>query len=143
VPQLKLKQKDDLGDSPGKRYTLFDIGLLTPSGLAVIESKYLRTESVDGTSAQVFEMNYRGDETSHFTVWVDPARRVVLKRAWHDAAGKLKAVFLYQDHVQVRPGLWVPTRLEVRNGEDAVAGVTSYSDLKINQGLDDSFFAIS
>src|SRR5262249_40208326 len=131
------------GESPGKRYTLFDIGVLTPSALAVMESKYLRSEVQDGVTAQVFEMNYRGDDTSRFTIWVDLVRRVVLKRAWYNGSGKLKAVFLYQEHRQVRPGLWAPTRLEIRNGEDAVAGVTSYSDLKVNQGLDDKLFIIS
>jgi outer membrane lipoprotein-sorting protein len=143
VPQLKLTKRDDLGESPGKRYTLFDIGILTPSALAVMQTKYLRSENLDGVAAQVFDMKYRGDDTSRFTIWVDLERRVVLKRAWYDATEKLKAVFLYQEHRQLQPGLWAPTRLEVRNGDDAVAGVTSYSDLKINQGLDDSLFTIS
>ena len=143
VPQLKLTKRDDLGDSPGKRYSLFDIGLLSPSALSSIESKYLRAESCDGIPSQVFEASYRGDDTSRFTVWIDPEKRVILKRAWYDGAGKLKAVFRYQEHRELRPGLYAPTRLEVRNGEDAVAGVTSYTDLKYNEGLDDSLFAIS
>ena len=143
VNALKYSKKDDLGDSPGRRYTLFDIGLLTPSAMAVLDSRYLRSEQLNGVPAQVYEVRYRGDATSHFTVWVDPTRHAVLKRNWYDAADKLKAVFLYQDHRELRPGLWVPTRLEVRNGDDVIAGVTSYSDLKINQGLDDSIFIIS
>lgn len=140
---IKLTHKDELGDSPGRRYTLFDIGVLTPCALAVMETKFIRVEPLDGTPTQVFEMKYRGDVATKFNVWVDPVRKVVLKRAWYDASGKLKAVFLYQEHRELRPGFWAPTRLEVRNGEDAVAGVTLYSDLKINQGLDDSLFIIS
>jgi outer membrane lipoprotein-sorting protein len=142
IPQLYTK-KDDLGDSPGRRYSLFDIGLLTPSALSTLESKYLRSESCDGVNAQVFEASYRGDDTAKYTVWVDPEKRLILRRAWYDASGKLKAVFRYQDHRELRPGLWAPARLEVRNGEDAVAGVTTYSDMKVNEGLDDSLFTIS
>jgi outer membrane lipoprotein-sorting protein len=143
VPQLNLAKRDQLGDSPGKRYTLFDMGLLTPSALAVIESKYVRSEACDGVSAHLFDMAYRGDDTSSFKVWVDPVRRTVIKRAWYDGEGKLKAVFHYQEHKQLQPGLWAPTRVEVRNGEDAVAGITTYSDLKYNQGIEDSLFTIS
>jgi hypothetical protein len=143
VPLLKLNQKDELGEAPGKRYSLFDVGVLTPSALAAIQSKFLRPEAVEGVSTQVFEVHYRGDDSARFVVWVDPARRTVMKRAWYDGAGKLKATFLYSEHKQLEPGLWAPTRLEIRNGEDALAGVTAYSDLKVNQGLDDSLFMIS
>lgn len=143
VPALRLSKTDDLGESPGKRYTLMDVGLLTTAGLAGVTGKYLRDEAVDGKSARVFDVTYKGDDTVRYVVWIDAATHVIVKREWYDGAGKRKATFLYQQPKQVAADLWVPTRIEIRNPEDAVAAVTAYSDVKVNQGLDDSLFKIA
>jgi outer membrane lipoprotein-sorting protein len=143
VPQLGYAKKDDLNGSPGKRLSLLDIGLLTRSGLADTESKFVRDETLNNVPVHVFDVAYRGDTTGHSLVWVDPRTRAILKREWYNGEGKLRATFLYENLREIKPGLWIPTRLEVRNGEGTVAAVTAYSDLKVNQGLDDALFAIS
>jgi outer membrane lipoprotein-sorting protein len=143
VPQLNFKKRDSLGESPGNRYSLLDVGLLTPSSLAGMQSKFLREEDLEGTATDVFDLAYKGDESSRYVVWVDPKTRTIVKREWLDGAGKRKATFRYLEPKEVKPGLWVPTRIEIRNSEDIVAGITAYSDVKVNQGLEDSLFEIS
>jgi outer membrane lipoprotein-sorting protein len=143
VPAIKLSKTDDLGESPGKRYTLMDIGLLTEGGLAGVRSRYLRDEQVDGETARVFEITYKDDDSVKYVAWVDQRTHVLVKREWYDGSGKRKATFSYREPKQVAADLWVPTRIEIRNPENVVAAVTSYSDVKVNQGLDDSLFKIA
>jgi outer membrane lipoprotein-sorting protein len=143
VPQLRLTKKDELGDTPGKRYTLLDVGVLTASGLQSASCKFLRAETTDGVSASVFEVTFPGDASNRYNVWVDTARRLVLQREWQDGSGKRRAHFRYLEPKEVHPGVWFPSRIEIRNVDDAVAGVTVYSDVKVNQGMEDSLFTIS
>jgi outer membrane lipoprotein-sorting protein len=143
VPALHLSKRDDLGESPGRRYTLLDVGLLTRSSAAAVDGHYLRDEKVGEIETRVFEAAYRGDTANKYVLWVDPKTHVVAKREWLDGEGKLKATFLYQAPTEVSPGVWVPTRVEIRNRDDAVAAVTSYSEVKVNQGLSDSLFEAS
>jgi outer membrane lipoprotein-sorting protein len=143
VPALQISKKDDLGDSPGKRYSTLELGLLSRSFLAATQSRFLREETVDGTRAYVFDVSYRGDDTSRNVVWVDATTHALIKRDWLDGAGKRKATFLYLEPREVKPGIWFPTRIELRTADDVVAAVTAYSDVKVNQGLAETLFEIS
>ncbi|HXG24041.1 MAG TPA: outer membrane lipoprotein-sorting protein [Chthonomonadales bacterium] len=138
-----LEKKDDLGTATPMRYSLLDIGLITPSGLAAMRGKYLREETLEGKSVLVFEITYREEGHSRYIVWIDPQTRVVRKREWYNSEGKLRATFSYLDAREVSPGLWIPTRLEIRNSDGVVAGVAAYTELKVNQGLSDDIFEIS
>ena len=143
VPALHLTKKDDLGDSPGKRYSPLDLGLLTSSCLAATHSKYLKSETIEGKALHVFEMTFKDDDSVRWVLWVNPKTHIVTRREWYDAAGKLKATFRYLEPKEVKPGFWMSTRIEILNGENVVAGITAYEDLKVNQGLNDSLFEIS
>jgi len=143
IPRLHFRKRDELGEAPGRRYSLLDLGLIARSDLPFIQSRYLREEEVAGVETSVFELNFRGDVRLKYVLWVDPRTHVVRKRQWFDGEGKLKATFLYQDVKEVQNGLWFPTRVEILNGDGAVAAITQYSDLKINQGLADALFEVS
>ncbi|MGC8666754.1 MAG: outer membrane lipoprotein-sorting protein [Chthonomonadales bacterium] len=143
IPRLHFRKRDELGEAPGRRYSLLDLGLVARSDLPFIHSKYLRDEDVAGVATNVFELTFRGDSRLKYVLWVDPRTRVVRKRQWFDGDGKLKATFLYKDVKEVQDGLWFPTRVEILNGEGALAAVTQYSDLRINQGLADGLFEVS
>jgi outer membrane lipoprotein-sorting protein len=142
VPAIKLSRTDDLGESPGKRYTLMDVGLLTHGSLAVGQSRYVKDEAVGDVQARVFEMTYKEDASVRYLLWIDPKTHIIAKREWYDGSGKRKASFFYQQPKQVAADLWVPTRIEIRNCENVVAAVTAYSDVKVNQGLDEALFKI-
>jgi outer membrane lipoprotein-sorting protein len=143
VPAIKLQKRDDLGASPGKRYTLMDVGLLTADSLLAVQGKFVKEETVGEAQTRQFELTYKDDDSVRYMVWIDPARHLISKREWYDGAGKKKATFLFKEPKQVADGIWVPSRIEIRNAEDVVAAVTAYSDIKVNQGLDDALFTIS
>lgn len=143
LPQIGIKKKDDLGASPGRRYSLLELGLISSQEASDAKAKYLREESMGDKPAHVFEVGYRGDDTMKYVLWVDPSSHVILKRDWLDGAGKLKATFNYREVKEVSSGVWVPTRIEIVNSEGNVAGITTYSEVKVNQGIPDSLFEIN
>jgi outer membrane lipoprotein-sorting protein len=143
IPAIRLQKKDDLGAAAGKKYSLIEVGLISRMELASASGKYLRDEDVEGAHSHVFEVTYRGDNTTRYVVWIDPRTHVIRKREWYDGSGKLKAVFNYREVKEVSEGIWVPTKIEILNSDGVLAGVTTYSGLKVNQDLEDSLFQIS
>jgi outer membrane lipoprotein-sorting protein len=154
VPQLGIRRRDEIGTMLARRHSLMDLGLITVSRLDQLTAKYLRTETLRGVSACVFEITFKEPESvgpsrsaaaasrDRYVVWVDPGRKVILRRRWLAAGGEVRAVFDYLDALEAAPGVWLPRRIEVRNAFGALAGATVYKDIKINQSPDDSRFVI-
>lgn len=140
VPSIRLSTKENLAKSPGKRQTWLDFGILTPglfSGL--FEATYVRLDRESGRA--VFDLTFAKalDDTSRQRVFIDPDRKYVARREWYSQEGRLRAVFSYESPVQV-DGVWLASKLTVKNADGKVAGVSSYTDLKVNSGLSDSLF---
>jgi outer membrane lipoprotein-sorting protein len=136
--------KRDFGDSPGKRKSLMDVGLISEYYLTYTNARFLREGTVDGTPCAVFDMTYkdRDEDTSHHIVYVDPKTKVVLKREAYSQTGKLQAIYFFKELREVAPGVWFPTRVEAQNVDRVLAGVTAYKDIKVNVGLPDSIFKL-
>ncbi len=139
VPKLHLHSTENLTASPAKRQSLLEYGGVVSSGtLAFMEASYVRSEEIEGAPTEVYDLRYTGAGTaSSYRVWIDPHTRVTLRREWFDREKKLRATFLYSEPQEVSPGVWLPKHVEVKNAEGTVA----VSDVKINQGLDDSLFS--
>ena len=135
---------EDLKDAPGKRQSLLEYsGLLAPSTLDYMQGKFVRQETVDGQTTDVFDLTYKGvTGGSHYRAWFDPKTRLTLKREWYGMDGKLKATFYYLEPHEVAEGVWLPARVEVKNADGASAAITTLDNVKINQGLADDLFAI-
>ena len=117
---------------------------MSPGTLQFMDSKLLREEQVGDRDTLVYEMRFQGEEkNSFYRIWIDKLTRVTVKREWLDAVGKLRATFLYLDAQEVAPGIWLPTKLEVKNSEGISAAVLALSDIKANQGLSDVPFALT
>jgi len=146
VPKLKIHNREDLKGSPSRRQSLLEYGgLITASTLGFMEGRFAHDETLDGVETHVFDMTYKGTtgNSSHYRIWIDPKTHVTLKRAWFDSENKLKATFYYIEPHEVSPGIWLPTRVEVKNAEGVSAAVTTLEDPQINQGLSDDLFSIS
>ncbi len=144
VPRAGISQREDLSKAPGKRQTPLDFGLLTPSLFQdYFVAKFVRTETRgEFQGDHVFDLTYvaRLDDTTRHRVWVDPTTKITAKREWYSQlGGHLMAVFTY-DQVREVSGVWIPTRLTVRNADGKVAGATTYAGVKVNSGLADSLF---
>lgn len=140
VPQLGLRKRDDMGAELARRHSLLDVGLLTTSRLEQLDCRYLRSETIRGRRSLVFEARFGSEDTGSTILWMDPERRHVLRRQWLHGDGKVRATFDYLDPKEGLPGVWLPTRVEIRNGDGELAGVSAYRELKLNQGLPDDLF---
>ncbi|CAN5537094.1 hypothetical protein BH11ARM2_BH11ARM2_30610 [soil metagenome] len=141
VPRLKVNTKLNLAHAPGRRQTPLDFGVLTPALFdGFMNAKFVRLDRATG--AQVFDLTYAGDDdSSRHRVWVDPEKGITIRREWYNQPGTQLATFFYENPEKVN-GVWVPTRMTVKNTDDKVAGITEYSSIKINQGLPDSLFEL-
>ena len=142
IPNLGIHTTTDLGESPGKRKTLLDVGLISNGYLAYTEAQFMGAHPVDGVTCAVFSVSYRdkGLDTSHRVIWIDPHTKVVVKREEYSQTGKLNATYFYKKPLEVAPGLWFPTQIQVLNNEGQEAAVTDYRDIRVNQGLNDNLF---
>ena len=142
VPQLGIKRRTDLGADLHRRHSLFDLGLLTRAKVDQMDGRRVRTEVVHGVEAQVHELRYRADRDTRYIAWLDPVRKVTLRRQWFDRSNRLKGTFDYLDISEAAPGVYVPRRIEVRTATGSLAGVAVYSDVIVNGGLADALFEI-
>ncbi len=142
VPQLGIKRRTDLGADLHRRHSLFDLGLLTRAKLEQLEGRRLRSEALHGVAAEVFELRYRADREVRYVAWLDPVRRVTLRRQWFDRSNRLKGTFDYLDVSEAAPGIFVPRKIEVRTAAGSLAGVAVYSDVVVNGGLADALFEL-
>jgi outer membrane lipoprotein-sorting protein len=138
------KLREDVSNSPGKRQTLMDFGLLTPALMKQMRARFLKEEKLNGKTMLVFELSWsKGDDnTTRHHVWMDPQTKITAKRVWYDRLGKLAATFEYKDPVEVAPGIWVPTKVEVYNAGNRFGGRTLQSGIQVNKGLSDSLFTL-
>jgi outer membrane lipoprotein-sorting protein len=146
IPRARINQKEDLSKAPGKRQTPLDFGLLVPSLFnGFFQGRFVRTESRgDFAGDHVFDLTYVPSlkDGTRQRVWVDPKMRFTTKREWYSQfGGTLMGTFVYDQPKEVG-GVWVPTRVTVRNADDKVAGTTSYTGIKVNQGLSESLFKV-
>lgn len=141
VPRANIKSRQNLSNSPGRRQTFLDFGLLTPSLFdSLFDAKFIRNDRATGDI--VFDITYQPGlkDTSRHRVWVDPDRHIVAKSEWYNQGGVLLATFFYESPKKIN-GVWVPTRLTVKNAEGALAGQTDYQNVEVNTGLASSLFS--
>ena len=74
IPKLHLRNKENLLNSPAKRQTLLEYGgLLSTDTLHLMNSKFLRSETINGDNLSVYELKYQGAPSgSYYLLWIDP-----------------------------------------------------------------------
>lgn len=145
IPRAKIDTKDDVSKAPGKRQTPLDFGLLTPSLFNnFFQAKFVRTEgSGDYKGYGVFDLTYVPslDDSSRHRVWVSSKSKFTAKREWYSQQGYLMATFIF-DQPKEFGSVTIPTHMSVRNADGKTGGTSSYSNVRVNIGLDDSLFKI-
>lgn len=134
--------RENLAGGPGKRQTWLDFGLLTRSLLEdLFDAKFVRLDRA--TQDWVFDLTYSSDfrDTSRHRIWVDRDKKYITKREWYNQKGKQLATFYYEEPKEI-DGIWVPTKVTVKNVDNVVAGVTEYSKIRVNAGLSESLFDV-
>jgi hypothetical protein len=143
VPGLRINKVKDITGRPGEEQGMLDSGILTPGFVNdAVAFRFLGHQKLDGRTVPAFEFWYTDeDDSRHHFVWIDPAKKIILRRDVHHRKGGLKMRFLYKEPKQVA-GVWVPTRVEVYNAENRLGAVTRYTSVKVNTGLSESLFRI-
>jgi outer membrane lipoprotein-sorting protein len=139
IPNMKLP-KQNLSKAPGRRQTLMDFGILTPSLMSgFLNSEFKRIDRESGNA--VFDLTYKPemDDATRYRVWIDQTKKYITKREWFNQWTRHMATFYYLNPIEVN-GVWIPTRLEVKNVDNVIAGITKYESVKVNTGLPDSLF---
>ncbi len=126
---------------PGQKQTLMDLGIFAKDYLTTdYQPNYQRTEK----GLHVFKLSQRGTtNTSHEMVWVNPKTSLIEKRMSYNGDNKLIKELRFTSPQQIRPGIWVPQRIEVYNAEGKLGLVQSMESVKVNLGVDSSQFDIS
>ncbi len=129
----------DTTGAPGKRQTLLDFGLVPPELLTDYNVTFLRHES--GLLCFQVQPKQAG-ETEKDLIWIDPKTHITAQRYNYDRNGKLVKWFRYLNPVLAAPGIYVPTRVELYNTQNKLAGATVYQNIRVNQPVSDSLFKI-
>ena len=139
VPRLGINSKIKIGDSPGKRQSLLDFGVISVS----MSEHFLSGVFVkDDSGRAVFDLSYlRSTDSSRHRVWVDLVKKVIMKREWYGQNGLLMATFEYYDHKESN-GIWFPSGVRVYNKDQKLAGISKYANVKVNAGISDDVFKL-
>ena len=132
------KVQDTTG-APGKRQSLLDFGLVPPELLTDYKATFLRREA--GLLCFQLQPKQSG-ETQKDLVWIDPKTHITTQRYNYGRDGKLTKILRYLSPVQAAPGIYVPTRVELFNTQNKLAGTTVYQNIHVNQPVSDSLFKI-
>ncbi len=139
---IGLHTTANLGNTPGKRKTLLDVGLLSNDYLSYTDAQFMGVRPFHGIQCAMFKISYKNKnlDTSFRMVWIDPKTKVTLKREEYSQEGKLLSIWYYKDTVQVAPGIYMPTLIEIDDSEGALAGETAYKNIRVNLPMPDSIF---
>lgn len=140
IPLVRLNKTESVAGQPGQKQSLMALGIFAPDYLEVnYEPTFQRTEG----GRHVYKLTQRNtDNRSHEILWVNPKTHIIEKRVSYNGDNVKRMETRYLDARQVRPGIWLPTRIEVYNQFGELGGVQSLEDPKVNLGVDASLFAI-
>lgn len=134
-----IHKVQDVTGAPGKKQTLLDFGFLPPEQLAEYNATFLHKDH----GLLVYQVMPKiKTEPLKDVIWLDPRTKITVKRLNYDRDGHLTKWFLYKNPVQISPGIYVPTRVEMYNPQNQLAGATVYKNIRVNQAVNESLFRI-
>ena len=134
-------ETQDVHGKAGQKQSMMDLGLFTKDYLTT-DWKPTFVKKV-GTLLQ-FDLTQRdSDNKSHEMVWVNPKTSIIEKRQTFNGDNKLQKELRYKEARQVRPGIWIPTRIEIYNAAGKLGAVQNIQDIKVNLGVADDRFSTS
>lgn len=135
-----VKKSENVHGKAGQKQSLMDIGIFSKDWLLTdYKPVFLRREG----GLLVYKLEQRdNDNHSHEIVWVNPKTAVTERRVSYGWTPTPTKEIRYKNPKEVRPGVFVPTRVEIYNQEGKLGGVQSVEDAKINLGVADSLFEL-
>lgn len=138
-----IKGSKDVSKKPTQKQGLMDFGLLTKAQLADYNSRFVRTERVGSVVAYVYELRFKEPtENVRRLVWVDPEKKILLKRRVFGRDDRLKVEYRYEAPKLVAGSIWVPTVIKVYNAEGQLGAVSDMMVVKVNAGVSSEEFRV-
>jgi hypothetical protein len=135
-----LKKTEDTKGNPGKKQSLMDLGIFAKDWLATdYQAVFQRREG----SLVVFKLVQRNTTNpSHEQVWVNPKTLITEKRLSFNGENVLQKEIHYVKPRELRPGIFVPSRVEIYNQFGKLGAVQVVESVQVNAGVPESLFEL-
>lgn len=138
-----VKGVKDVSKKPAQKQGLMDFGLLTKDQLDDYNSRFLRTEVLDGVRTYVYELRYKEPtEDVRRVVWVDPVKKIIVRRQVFGRDDRLKMEHRFSQPKLVGGSIWVPTVIKVYNAEGELGAISNQVAVRVNTGVSEDQFRI-
>jgi outer membrane lipoprotein-sorting protein len=137
-----LSRKENVYGKPGNKQSLMDIGIFAMDWLKTdYDPKFLRQEG----ALLVYHLKQRNtDSKSYELIWLNPKTAITERRqSWNGWKNTLNKEVRYKNPVEVVPGVFVPTRIEIYNQFGKLGAVQNVEKIRLNQGVSEELFATS
>jgi outer membrane lipoprotein-sorting protein len=133
-----LKKTENVKGNPGKKQSLMDVGVFAHDWLLTdYQAMFQRKES----ALRVYKLLQRGtDNKSHEQVWVNPKTFLTERRLSFNSEGVLQKEIRYTQARELRPGIFLPARVEIYNALGKLGAVQTVESAQVNVGLSESLF---
>jgi outer membrane lipoprotein-sorting protein len=135
------KKIQNVKGQPGQKQSLLDLGIFARDWLVTDwEPQFLgRKNGLDQ-----YKLNQRDtDNKSHEIISVNPKTFIIEDRKSYNGDNVFQKEIRFLKPVQVQPGIWIPTRVEIWNQYGKLAAVQTLQGTKVNGGVSDDLFQIS
>jgi len=137
VPILP-RQRENVHGQPGQKQSLLDLGIFARDWLTTDWEPHFmgRQNGLDQYKlTQRFSTN-----RSHDIIYVNPKTFIIARRISYNGDNRLLKEFRFKNAAEVKPGIWVPTRIEIYNQYGKLGAVQSVQDTRVNAGVDATLF---
>ena len=141
IPPIHYHKKEDISDKPHKRQNDLDIGMITDSLWRDYIVTNVDTEKSGDDPIARITFRRENSREKKLVAWVDDKTLKLLKVEKYESDGRLISRYIYSSHSLINGVAWVPSKIQVYNGEGKLAGTTAYENIKINTGISDKVFA--
>ncbi len=141
VPSLGIGKKQDCTKEPHQLQGDLDIGILTEQLWRDYIVEDARVEKASSDVLYKITFIRSNSKEKHITCWVEAKTCKLLKLEKYESDGSMNSRYVFSKHKHIG-AIWVPTRIDVYNRDNKLAGASEYSNIKVNSGIPDSEFKL-
>jgi hypothetical protein len=134
------RRVENVHGQPGQKQSLVDVGIFARDWLTTDwEPHYMGHQG----ALDEYRLTQRDSTNgSHEIVFVDPKTYVIVRRLSYNGKDVLKKEMRFRKVVQIKPGIWVPQRIEIFDPTGKLAAAQDLVGTRVNDGVDPSLFDI-
>ncbi|WP_309716694.1 hypothetical protein [Armatimonas sp.] len=135
-----LKKTEDVQNNPGQKQSLMDVGIFAKDWLTTdYQAVFQRREG----ALLVYKLVQRNtNNKSHELVWLNPKTFITEKRLSYNSESELQKEIRYVKARELKPGIFLPSRVEIYNQFGKLGAVQTVEAARINVGVPESLFTL-